>query len=197
MRNYINIALFLIFLNSCKAQSPVLDINTPKENFIGVKGAYYKDTKNVLNGYDGTYVYTNGTTSLKIKLQKNIKTSMNNFYYEDLVVGEYQYIVNGVEKVNTFNRLTPTSNNNNIRGGMVLTGTELGCDDCRPDEQRLRLGFKSSPQVGEIDIRKTTVNGKAAIIAEIWYVGPMAVKEGEPKPKPAAIKGGTYLMIKQ
>jgi len=151
----------------------------------------------ILNGYDGTYVYANGRTSLKIKLQKNIKTCMNGIYYEDLVVGEYQYIENGIEKVNTLNKLTSTSNDNNISGARVLTGTVLGCDDCRLDEKRLRLGFISSPQVGEIDIRKTTVNGKAAIIAEIWYVGPMAVREGSQKPKPAAIKGGTYLMIKQ
>lgn len=200
MKNYINfLAVFFIFLNSCSGQSQILDITTPKEGFVGIRGAYYKDTKNVLNGYDGTYVYTNGNTSLKIKLQKNIKTSMNGAYYEDLIVGEYQLIENGIEKVNTLSRLTPTSNSNNISGKRVLTGTVLGCDDCSTDEKRLRLGFSDelSPQVGEIDIRKTTVNGKSAIIAEIWYTGPMAVREGQPKPKPAIIKGGKYLMIKQ
>lgn len=198
MKNYIYTILFLILLNSsCKAQNPVLDIYTPKVNFKAVRGAYYKDTKNVLNGYDGTYLYTNGTTSLKIKLQKNIMTSMNGAYYEDLVVGEYQYIENGVEKVNTLSRLTLTSNNNNINGNLVLTGKELGCKDCRTDEKRLRLGITSSPNFGEIDIRKTTVNGKEAILVVFWWTGPIAVKEGEPMPKPAAIKAGTYLMVKQ
>ncbi len=180
------------------AQSPVLDITTPKKDFIGVKGAYYKDTKNVLNGYDGTYLYTNGTTSFKIKLQKNIMTSLNGFYYEDLIAGEYQLIENGVEKVNTLSQLTPTSNNNNISGERVLTGTTLGCKDCRADEKRLRLSFSDiTPQnVGEIDIRKTIVDGRDAIIVKIWYTGPIAVKEGSPKPKEGIIRAGTYTMIK-
>lgn len=199
MKNYINFGLFFILLNNCMAQNPVLDIRTPMKDFIGVKGAYYKDTKNVLSGYDGTYLYTNGIISFKIKLQKNIMTSMNGFYYEDLVCGEYQWIENGVEKVNTLNKLTATSNDNNISGKRVLTGTVLGCDDCRPDEKRLRLGFSdiTPPHIGEVDIRKTTVNGKDAITVQIWYTGPIAVKEGAPKPKPGVIRAGTYVMIKQ
>ncbi|MDX6188881.1 DUF6705 family protein [Flavobacterium sp. Fl-318] len=198
MKNYFNIAIFFILLNNCMAQSPVFDIMTPKENSTGIQGAYYKDTKNVLNGYDGTYVYTNGTTSFKIKLQKNVMTSMNDFYYEDLVVGEYQYIENGIEKVNTLNELTSKSNINHIRGARVLTGTKLGCSDCRPDEKRLRLGFRDTvPQnTGEIDIRKTTVGGKDAIIVKIWYRS-VGVLVGTPEPKLAIIKGGTYTMIKQ
>ncbi|WP_268845939.1 DUF6705 family protein [Flavobacterium aestivum] len=195
---YINFAVFFILINSCMAQSPVLDITTPKKDFIGVKGAYYKDTKNVLNGYDGTYLYTNGTTSFKIKLQKNIMTSRNGQFYEDLIAGEYQLIENGVEKVNTLSQLTPTSNSNHIRGERVLTGTTLGCDDCRADEKRLRLGFRDTTphNIGEIDIRKTTVDGRDAIIAKIWYTGPVAVKEGTPMPKDGIIRAGTYTMIK-
>ncbi|MRX41943.1 hypothetical protein GJU43_21915 [Flavobacterium sp. LC2016-23] len=197
MKKYTNCAVFFILLNSCMAQNPILDIKTPMKDFTGVKGAYYKDTKNVLNGYDGTYLYTNGNNSFKIKLQKNIMTSMNGFYYEDLICGEYQWIENGVEKVNTLNQLTATSNSNNISGKRVLTGTVLGCDDCTPTEKRLRLGIISSPHVGEIDIRKTTVNGKDAIKVEIWYTGPIAVKEGDPMPKDGIIRAGTYVMIKQ
>ncbi|MDX6188880.1 DUF6705 family protein [Flavobacterium sp. Fl-318] len=199
MKNYINLAIFFVFLNSCVAQSPVLDIATPKENFTGVKGAYYKDTKNILNGYDGTYVYTSGTTIFKIKLQKNIMTSRNGQFYEDLVVGEYQLIENGIEKVNTLNQLTTTSNLNNIRGKRVLTGNVYGCSDCKPDEKRLRLGFieATSPHIGEIDIRKTNVNGKEAIIVKIWYTGPIAVKEGAPLPKDGVVIAGKYTMIKQ
>jgi hypothetical protein len=198
MKNYFNFAVFFILFNSCVAQSPVLDIRD-NSGFESVRGAYYKDTKNVLNGYDGTYLYTNGNTSFKIKLQKNVMTSMNGAYYQDIVVGEYQLIENGVEKVNTLNQLTPTSNLNNIRGTRVLTGTKLGCSDCRPDEKRLRLGFieATSPHIGEIDIRKTTVGGKDAILVELWYTGPIAVKVGDPNPKDGVVRAGTYTMIKQ
>lgn len=198
MKNCINFAIFFILLNSCMAQNPVLDISTPNMDFIGVKGAYYKDTKNVLNGYDGTYIYTSGTKMFKIKLQKNVMTN-NGYNYEDLVVGEYQLIENGVEKVNTLGRLTSTSFDNNIKGSRILTGTTLGCKDCRADEKRLRLGFieATSPHIGEIDIRKTTVGGKDAILVELWYTGPIAVKVGDPKPKDGVVRAGEYIMIKQ
>jgi hypothetical protein len=200
MKNYFNFGVFFILLNSCIAQSPVRDINDksfpPSDNN---KGTYYKDTKKVLDGYDGTYVYANGSTSFKIKLQKNVMTSRNGQFYEDLVVGEYQLIENGIEKVNTLNQLTSSSNLNNIRGSRVLTGNVYGCKDCSPTEKRLRLGFieATSPHVGEIDIRKTTVNGKDAIMVKIWYTGPIAVKEGAPMPKDGVVSAGKYTMIKQ
>lgn len=199
MKNYINFAVFFIFLNSCVGQSPVLDIKDNSFSKGSINGAYYKDTKNVLSGYDGTYLYTNGNTSFKIKLQKNIKVSRNGVFYEDVVVGEYQLIENGVEKVNTLNKLTSTSNDNNIWGTRSLTGTVLGCSDCRPDEKRLRLGFSdaTSPHIGEIDIRKTIVGSKDAIIVKIWYTGPIMVREGTPKPKDGVIIAGKYIMIKQ
>jgi hypothetical protein len=199
MKNYLNFALFFILLNSCIAQNPVRDIMDksfpPSQND---KGTYFKDTKNVLNGYDGTYLYTSGTKLFKIKLQKNVMVT-NGYYYEDLIVGEYQLIENGVEKVNTLDRLTSSSFKNNISGALVLTGTKWGCDDCRADEKRLRLGFveATSPHVGEIDIRKTTVGSKDAIIIKIWYTGPIMVKEGDPKPKDGVVRAGTYTMIKQ
>lgn len=100
MKNYMKLAVFFIFLNNCAAQTPVLDI-TDISLFNSIKGAYYKDKKNVLNGYDGTYLFTNATTFFKLKLQKNIMTSRNGVFYEDLIGGEYQWIENGVEKTNT------------------------------------------------------------------------------------------------
>jgi hypothetical protein len=200
MKNYFNFAVFFILLNSCVAQSPVRDIMDksfpPSDN--NDKGTYFKDTKNVLNGYDGTYLYTSGTKSFKIKLQKNVMVNTG-YYYEDLIAGEYQLIENGVEKVNTLNQLTSISFNNHISGKRVLTGTVYGCKECTPTEKRLRLGFSdaTSPHIGEIDIRKTIVSGKDAIIVKIWYTGPIAVKEGTPKPKDGVIRAGEYTMIKQ
>ncbi|WP_166919832.1 DUF6705 family protein [Flavobacterium poyangense] len=199
MKNYFNFAVFFILLNSCMAQNPVrdiMDVSFPPNDKD--KGVYFKDTKNVLNGYDGTYLYTNGTKLFKIKLQKNVMIN-NGYNYEDLIVGEYQLIENGVEKVNTLDRLTSTSFNNNISGSLVLTGTKWGCNDCRADEKRLRLGFieATSPHIGEIEIRKTTVGGKDAILVNLWYSGPIIVKEGAPKPKDGVVRAGEYIMIKQ
>jgi len=197
MKKYINFILLLITITACKAQSPVYDIS---HNADGPKGSYYKDINGVLDGYDGTYLYTNGTTSLKFILKKKVQSK--GYYYKDLIVGEFQYIKNGVELNNTLANMyvnyTDEQPNHRIKGDMILTGTELGCSDCSPTEKRLRLSFvdNKSPNIAAIDIRKTTVNGKEAIRVKIWWDGLVARKEGEVR-IPASISAGDYLMIKQ
>jgi len=91
----------------CKAQTPVLSINTHDYGYTN--GAYYKDINNDLNKFIGTWKYTNGTTTLTITLQKkvmlqNTLDSLN--FYEDILVGEYKYVENGVEKINTLSQLS-------------------------------------------------------------------------------------------
>jgi hypothetical protein len=196
------IVLFCFYYSNCYSQSPIYDISEPKAGFIGVRGAYYKDTNNLLNGYDGTYLYNNGNTSLKLVLQKKVMSSMNNFYYEDLVIGEYQYIKDGIEKVNTLDKLAvdyTDQSKHNIDGNQILIGTKLGCYDCTSTERRLRLGFLDgvSRNIGEIEVRKTVVNGRDGIRVKIWWNGPIAHKEGAPMPLPASIGAGEYILIKQ
>lgn len=198
MKKYINYILFLTIVTTCKAQTPVYNISEPQD---GPKGAYYKDINGVLDGYDGTYIYTNGKTSLKFILKKKIKSFR--YYYEDLIVGEFQFIKDGVEIGNTLANMsinyTDEEANHRITGCRIITGTQLGCPDCSPTEKRLRLSFvdNKSPNIAGIDIRKTTVNGNAAIKVKIWWDGFITRKEGDPPPPPASIHTGDYLMIKQ
>ncbi|VXB22535.1 conserved hypothetical protein [Flavobacterium sp. 9R] len=198
MKNYLNYIVFIILGTTCKAQSPVYDISEPKE---GPQGAYYKDINGVLDGYDGTYLYTNGNTSLKFILKKKIKSY--GYYYVDLVVGEFQFIKNGIEKGNTLANMainyTDEELNHIITGNRIITGTELGCPDCSPTEKRLRLSFvdDKSPNIAGIDIRKVEVNGVSAIKVKIFWDGFITLKEGDPPPPPASINTGEYLMIKQ
>jgi hypothetical protein len=201
MKNHIITIIFIVFISNCYAQSPIFDISEPKAGFVGVRGAYYKDINNLLNGYDGTYLYTNGNTSLKLVLQKKVMSSLNNYYFEDLVIGEYQYIKDGVEKANTLSKLSSVTNQRThcISGTRVLTGSVLGCYDCTSTEKRLRLGFLdgTSRNIGEIEVRKTVVNGRDGIRIKIWWNGPIAHKEGTPIPLPASISAGEYILIKQ
>ena len=67
MKTYIYYIAFFLFLTACKAQSSIYDISEPQD---GPKGSYYKDINSVLDGYDGTYLYAKGNTSLKIILKK-------------------------------------------------------------------------------------------------------------------------------
>jgi hypothetical protein len=98
------LALLLITLSvNCKAQTPVIDLND--RNGERISGAYYKDTNNLLTPFEGTYVLNDGVNYLKIVFQKKIMQYTGS-EYEDLLIGEYQYKENGVEKINTLSRLT-------------------------------------------------------------------------------------------
>lgn len=191
--------LFVVSLN-CKAQNPILDISDIGLDHIA--GAYYKDTQNILDPFVGTYIYTNGNTSFKIVLQKKTMSSMNDVYYEDLIIGEYQYIENGVEILNTLNNLNTNLSNGwlyNISGSLVLDGKELGCDECADDEKRIRISLTDETihRTAKLDIRRINQIGQQSIKVELWWTGRGTRNENDP-PRPAPrIPAGTYVMIKQ
>ena len=97
----INFIVLMLFVISCKAQIPIKSIYDDTD----INGAYYKDTNNDFDKFVGTWKYTNGITSLTITLQKKAQYhkfhSNGDNYYLDVMVGEYKYIENGVEKINT------------------------------------------------------------------------------------------------
>lgn len=201
MKKYITLILSFTVLTNCKAQTPIFNISKPA-GIYSIKGAYYKDTNNELDAFVGNYLYSSGNTSLKIILQKKIMSSMNGYYYEDLIIGEYQYIRDGIEKTNTLDKLAlnySDQSNHNISGHLIMTGPQLGCEDCGSNEKRLRVGLKDdmSDNVADMVVRLITVNGQAAI--EVWFgwIGPIAHPEGTPMPKPAGLRAGTYTLIKQ
>ncbi|MBD0726696.1 hypothetical protein B6A10_16110 [Flavobacterium sp. L1I52] len=203
MKKYIYSTLLIVISVACKAQTPVFNIGTPNFPPTHPKDSYYKDINGNLDGYDGTYVYTNGNTSLTIILKKKL-LSYTGYYYEDLVIGEYQFIKEGVEINNTLANINVNYNNEStnhvITGNFILTGTKWGCPDCAPTEKRLRLSFidKISHTKAGLDIRKTTLNGVPAIKVHIFSTGDIrVVKDNEPTPAPPTIQLGEYLMIKQ
>ena len=62
------LAYFLTILGiNCQAQTPIIDLNDRDGNIIN--GAYYKDTNNLLNQFEGTYILDDGTNDLKIVLK--------------------------------------------------------------------------------------------------------------------------------
>lgn len=195
-----NLTLLLIVLTiSCKAQSPVFDIEDRNNRVPEINGFYIKDTSDQLNAYEGTYVYTDGNTLLKIVLEKR---TMYQLYavpgirYDDLIIGEYQYIKNGVEIINTLYKLA-NQNRHSIKANRILIGKELGCNTCAPSEKRLAGGIvdEITHNSGDIQIRRVTVNGQAAI--EIW-IGWMMRTYKEGTPKPAQPYFGSYItLVKQ
>ena len=199
MKNLFIKTLLIISFISCKAQTPVFDIDDLENKVLDIPGSYIKDTENKLNPYIGTYIYNDGTKMLKIILQKKTMSLRYN-YYEDLIIGEYQYIENGIEKSNTLHKL---SNNYidgiyySIHGNSLYNSNEL-CDDCLPGERHLRAGLVETEthNSAEIDFKLTTVGGQPAI--RVWlYWRYRTVVDGDPEPPQASFPGGEYIMLKQ
>lgn len=160
-----------------KSQSVVIDIN---DSWLNQPNGYYrKDIHNILDQFEGTYLYTNGNTSLKIVLTKKIK-QYNSSYYEDLIIGEYQYIVNGVEKVNTLSNLDVVYNNQYAKHAIagistIDNNTRLWkCPQCNPNEKRLsaRIRDVSTNRSATIYMRRTAVNGQEVIQAKVTDILP-------------------------
>jgi hypothetical protein len=202
MKKITIIMFFLLILTNSKAQTPIFDIEDLDNITKDIRGAYYKDTKNQLNVYEGTYVYSNSNTSLKIVLQKKVMSSMNGVYFEDLIIGEYQYIENGIETTNTLDKLAinyTDQGKHNIHGRSILTGAVLGCRDCSPTEKRLRVGLidDKSENTASMSIRRISVNGQPAIKIKFQWRGPIAHREGTPMPPPSGLSAGEYVLVKQ
>ena len=196
MKNILKLLALLAFTTSCKAQ------NISDKGWNIIEGAYYQDTNYLLDPFVGTYIYTDGNTSLKIVLQKKIHSSMNNYYYEDLIVGEYQYIKDGNEIANTLSRLEINrldGTNYSISGNNIITQSSGICPDCTPNEKALALGLVDDLTDNVTDsfiVRRVIENGQPVIkIIILWAISNHL--KGTPScPKPN-IPGGYYTLIKQ
>jgi hypothetical protein len=194
MKNIIKLVIILIGF-SCKAQSPV--INLAERDGSRISNAYYKDIDNLLNPFEGTWVYTDGSTSFKIVFLKKEMTYRGN-YYEDILIGEYQYIRNGEELFNSLSEVDvvlPFEINHHIAGNnLPTTPTPFG--DYTTDNFRVKLCFEEDNGFGcNINVRKTVVSGVEAI--QIFKVSrPPLRKNGVNYPGNAMIKDGFYTLVK-
>lgn len=194
MKNIILILLVLISLQ-CKSQNPVIAL----EDWRGerIPNMYLKDINNILTPYEGTWLYTNGTTSLKIVLVKKTMKLWGN-RYEDLLIGEYQYIENGVEKMNTLNKINtiyPFEYKHAIAGNTTIKGQRNSpFDEYTPNEIRLDFFFRDNRD-GNIEMRKAIINGQDAIQI-LKVVSPMVISYGQTASNPI-VPDGVYTLIKQ
>ena len=201
MKNILVILIFIFGLNTY-SQTPIffLENRNPYET---EQGAYYKDLNNVLDNFEGTWLYTNGTTSLKIVLEK--KTMFfNGDYYEDFMIGEYQYIENGVEKINTLSDLSQNLGyDHKITGNLILRSCYfMPVSDCIEGEGRLRLGLidagVGTNHWARMILKRRVINGQQAIKAYIVfnYAGDFR-DTGGIVPDPTLPWQQEYVMLKQ
>lgn len=197
--------IFIIFLLQitliATGQNQVVNING---NFGSrLTGAYYKDIDNLLTPYEGTYIFTNGNTSFKIILVKKTQ-QYNGRYYEDLIIGEYQYIENGVEKVNTLNQLTTVYNNqrsHNIDGNSLISNNVRlwKCPECLPGEKRLAASIRdaAADRYADIFMRRMEINGQEMLKVKISNVMGGAYTEAEGLPPDFSLPIGEFVFVRQ
>ena len=201
---FILILLLLVF--SVKAQDAlIVPINA---DYDGIPpNAYYKDLDNELDGYVGEWKFSDSYREFTVVLQKKEMVSLAPLGgYSDFIVGEYRYIENGVQIINTIPLLASAANevdNRNIIGSLLFSGPTLyvPCPDCGVNEKRLKLGF-FDPQRPYV----TTVSMFLRINPELTEPQQMTltIKEmdsymlpDDTAPLHHRVPYGTYLMEKQ
>ena len=186
-------SLILLGIN-CKAQSPIIDLND--RNGTIINGAYYKDVNNLLNQFEGTYVLNDGVNYLKIVFQKKTMQYTGSCY-QDLLIGEYQYKENGVEKINTLSKLTtPLAHvyHHSLAGNHFLYN-HTPFDQFTTDNFRFSTAIQIPGGIdADLDIRKCIVNGQEAI--QIFKRTKYYYKRGEPIP-PIIVPNGFFYLIKE
>lgn len=200
MKNFFFTILVLI-TTACNAQTPI--INIIDDNGSSITNAYYKDINNLLHPFEGTWLFTDGNKSLKIVLVK--KTNRyNGKYYEDYLIGGYEYKVESTIIVSTLSDINvnyPTRWKYKINGNMTLKNDYTPrCPECNVDEYRLRLNFKEPASVlnGQLIIRKITVGGQEALKINLSGSNTTYYKYGTtPPPDDFVVPSGEYILIKQ
>jgi len=177
MKNILNLlVLFIVF--SCKAQTiiPIAGGNNPLKY---KSGTYNKDVDNDLDKFVGIWKFQQGNTSLEIIFKKIVHSYYSiGGYYEDLLIGEYRYVANGTEIVNTLERINQQLGENeinNIEGNLIINrGYFPQCSECSINEKRVKLHI-ADPIRDYLDnaivLRYSNENGTARIKAKIYKNG--------------------------
>jgi hypothetical protein len=205
-KTILSVFIALAFI-SCKAQ--VLEQPTvPIENLKGlsVEGTYYKDVHNLLNPFVGTWMYSNGTSSLKFVLKKIVGFEGIGIK-EDILVGEYEYVENGVTKINTLPNINveiPNKINHDISGNtFAYWFIPPACNECAPNELRLQLilGDPLKEVAYSMLARKIIFNGQDALQIYMYsdgikYSGD-TLDNYQTESVGATMPNGTFIFIKQ
>jgi hypothetical protein len=183
------LAFFIMQLN-CMCAQTIVDLDS--RNGDSVAGTYYQDTQYKLNQFEGTWLYDDGTHYIKLVLVKKVQMAIKN-YFEDYLVGEFQYKLNGIEIINTLNNLNTNYVNPRKYGicGNHFWTNHTPFDDYTTENFRLNTRIMENSCLSEIDIRTLMLNGQPAI--QIFKRKPMEV----PQACYPVIPGGFYYLIKQ
>ena len=198
----------LIFAVSCRAQDPIISLSSD-ENIEIVTGNYYKDVDNSFFPFLGEWQFDNGFHFFKIKLKKITryrKQYQANYYFEDLVIGEYIFKENNIEKVNTLNTLDDVAVSpyrHNIVGNIIKYKDNFPlCNECAINEKRLSLIFNDptreiSGLLANIELRRVDENGIQKLKMILRQTGNLELENGMmPEYTSFNLPWGTYILTR-
>lgn len=182
------ITLFILNINCAIGQ--IVDLDDRDGSIVA--NTYYKDTQNKLNQFEGTWVYDDGINYIKLILVKKYHFPEEN-YFEDILVGEIQYKIDGNEIINTLNKINANYSDNDDYSisGNDFWYNHTPFDEFTSDNFRLKTRIMENHCLSRIDIRTLTLNGQQAI--QIFKRIPMEIEQE----CHALIPGGFYYLIKQ
>ena len=200
MKNIFLILITIVTI-SCKAQTVPLNTYYDDTNI----GAYFKDTYDEMNRYTGTWQFTNANDTLTIVIQKKTHVYDGEEYYEDLLIGEYRYVSNGIEIVNTLPLLSNFSiigREHNISGKYQIgKNIYLACSDCNNNEKRFMLNFWDPDRIYlslSIVLRYLPISlGEPEKLTATLIANNGVILPNANSPTEARVPYGEYLMIKQ
>lgn len=191
--------IVLLCTLSCKSQTIIVPIGSGET--IEYNPNYYKkDVNNEFNKFEGAWKYENGTTKITLMLKKeeHYQASINK-NFQDLLVGEYKYVVRGNEIINTllnFRNSNVSGYQHDISGGVFKHILPNHCvDNSHVSEIKVSL-LMSSPSdeniEGRLILRYVNNNGVEKLEACIYdntTIGDNDVR--------IEIPNGYYVFIKQ
>lgn len=197
-----NIFLLIIAIASysCKAQNAplyLIDRTLPE-------GTHFKDLDNDLNKFVGTWKWQSNDSIITIVLQKKEDVFFNNRnQYEDYIIGEYKFEINGVVLIDYLYKLqdpTIIGLEHYLAGNRIMDKRFFPkCDECSINERRLHLYF-TDPEYSYIPsgmvLRHKLINGIEQLHIKFRTIGSY-VQPYENAPEQNRIPFGDYVFIKQ
>lgn len=186
-------------LFNCKSQSIIIPMGSG-QNIEHSQNYYLKDSSNEFDKFIGEWKYQNGNSVFVLRLKKEVQYQTPFNYFRDLLVGEYQFIENGVEIINTLSNLDNTSINgryHKINGGAYLRRLPSYCND-NSTSQEIKIEVQiedpnDSFTEGRLILRHIIENGIEKLEVCLLDESSMAASETSR----LAIPDGFYVFVKQ
>ncbi|MFT4780524.1 MAG: hypothetical protein ACJAZK_002967 [Psychroserpens sp.] len=197
---YISILLITLLISSCKAQIAPLYLMNPDLP----EGTHFKDLDNNLDNFEGTWKWQSNDSIIIIKLikQENIFFDNTN-QYEDFVIGEYKFTVNGTivqDYISRLNDLSIKDFGHYLSGNYIMhKGQYPKCDECTIEEKRLQLYFQDPlyEYLNSAMVLRHKIDNGIEKIDVVFYSFSGSVLPNVDSPSQNRIPYGNYTFIKQ